>query len=104
MADSEKTPCKHGDPSCPCQDGDSCHYEGANPWPEPSTQQKAAWDEQRVKEKWPEEEYGTHIGGSEELGYKVWVCFPQQGDNAMGRGDTPTAAWADAASRLSKGE
>lgn len=23
--------CKYGDPSCPCQDGDSCHYEGDNP-------------------------------------------------------------------------
>ena len=20
-------PCPHGDPSCPCQDGDPCHYE-----------------------------------------------------------------------------
>lgn len=32
---SEKTPggkpCKYGDPLCPCQDGDACHYEGENP-------------------------------------------------------------------------
>lgn len=21
-------PCPHGDPTCPCQDGDPCHYEG----------------------------------------------------------------------------
>jgi hypothetical protein len=21
-------PCKYGDPACPCQDGDACHYEG----------------------------------------------------------------------------
>jgi hypothetical protein len=24
-------PCPHGDALCPCQDGDSCHYEGRNP-------------------------------------------------------------------------
>jgi len=24
--------CKHGDPLCPCPDGDMCHYEGPNPW------------------------------------------------------------------------
>jgi hypothetical protein len=23
--------CKYGDPLCPCQDGDMCHYEGDNP-------------------------------------------------------------------------
>lgn len=23
----ETRPCKHGDPLCPCQDGDACHYE-----------------------------------------------------------------------------
>lgn len=23
--------CKGGDPTCPCQDGDQCHYEGDNP-------------------------------------------------------------------------
>ncbi len=23
--------CPHGDPLCPCQDGDSCHYEGKDP-------------------------------------------------------------------------
>lgn len=23
--------CKYGDPTCPCQDGDPCHYEGDNP-------------------------------------------------------------------------
>lgn len=28
--------CKYGDPSCPCQDGDSCHYEGENPWTPPA--------------------------------------------------------------------
>ena len=22
--------CKYGDPTCPCQDGDPCHYEGEN--------------------------------------------------------------------------
>jgi hypothetical protein len=27
--------CKYGDPTCPCQDGDLCHYEGKNAWPAP---------------------------------------------------------------------
>lgn len=27
----EATKCKYGDPLCPCQDGDLCHYEGKNP-------------------------------------------------------------------------
>ena len=29
------TPCKYGDPLCPCQDGDQCHYEGENPMTPP---------------------------------------------------------------------
>lgn len=28
--------CPHGDPFCPCQDGDSCHYEGPDPFPCPN--------------------------------------------------------------------
>jgi hypothetical protein len=28
-------PCKYGDPFCPCQDGDLCHYEGPNPMTPP---------------------------------------------------------------------
>lgn len=28
-------PCPHGDPFCPCQDGDACHYEGRASWPSP---------------------------------------------------------------------
>ncbi len=28
-----KRACKYGDASCPCQDGDMCHYEGPNPMP-----------------------------------------------------------------------
>lgn len=27
--------CKYGDPCCPCQDGDPCHYEGENPMTPP---------------------------------------------------------------------
>lgn len=27
--------CKFGDPLCPCQDGDSCHYEGPDAWAVP---------------------------------------------------------------------
>lgn len=32
------TTCPHGDPSCPCQDGDAlgCHYEGFDPLPCPN--------------------------------------------------------------------
>jgi hypothetical protein len=25
--------CPYGDPTCPCQDGDACHYEGPDAWP-----------------------------------------------------------------------
>lgn len=25
------TACKYGDPTCPCQDGQICHYEGVRP-------------------------------------------------------------------------
>lgn len=28
--------CPHGDLTCPCQDGDSCHYEGADAMPCPN--------------------------------------------------------------------
>ncbi len=28
-------PCEYGDPFCPCQDGDACHYRGHNPLPDP---------------------------------------------------------------------
>lgn len=27
--------CPHGDPFCPCPDGDACHYEGPDPMPCP---------------------------------------------------------------------
>jgi hypothetical protein len=33
----EKT-CKYGDKSCPCQDGDTCHYEGKNPMKPPKAE------------------------------------------------------------------
>ena len=31
------TACLHGDPTCPCQDGDSCHYTGNDPSRCPTT-------------------------------------------------------------------
>jgi hypothetical protein len=30
--------CPHGDVTCPCQDGDPCHYEGVDPMPCPTTE------------------------------------------------------------------
>ncbi len=30
-----KRVCPGGDTTCPCQDGDMCHYEGPNAWPIP---------------------------------------------------------------------
>lgn len=30
------TPCRYGDATCPCQDGDSCHYEGPDAMEPPS--------------------------------------------------------------------
>ena len=29
MDDRKSNICVHGDPTCPCQDGDGCHYEPA---------------------------------------------------------------------------
>jgi hypothetical protein len=29
--------CPHGDPYCPCQDNDECHYEGKHPMQCPTT-------------------------------------------------------------------
>jgi hypothetical protein len=31
MPRSEQLTCSHGDPLCPCPDGDLCHYEGPDP-------------------------------------------------------------------------
>src|ERR1017187_8060869 len=36
---TKKGPCKYGDPFCPCQDGDQCHYEGINPMKPPNEYQ-----------------------------------------------------------------
>lgn len=33
--------CPHGDPTCPCPDGLSCHYEGPDAWPSPTETQAA---------------------------------------------------------------
>jgi hypothetical protein len=27
--------CPYGDPCCPCPDGDACHYQGHDAWPDP---------------------------------------------------------------------
>ena len=35
----QKKPCVGNDPFCPCQDGDSCHYEGNDPFPVPLIKQ-----------------------------------------------------------------
>ena len=32
----ERARCAHGDPTCPCADGDACHYEGPDAWPAPA--------------------------------------------------------------------
>lgn len=31
MSTEQERRCKYGDPYCPCQDGDTCHYEGKDP-------------------------------------------------------------------------
>jgi hypothetical protein len=41
-------PCKYGDPFCPCEDGDQCHYEGENPM----TPSKVPLDEYRKPGDW----------------------------------------------------
>ncbi len=35
--------CKYGDPLCPCQDGDMCHYEGPNPMKPPNVTNEMQW-------------------------------------------------------------
>lgn len=35
-AELPRKSCKYGDPLCPCQDGDMCHYEGENPMSPPT--------------------------------------------------------------------
>lgn len=48
---SPKPKCKYGDPGCPCQDGDECHYEGENPWPPPKpaeSPRKLTWAEETM--------------------------------------------------------
>lgn len=37
--------CKYGDPTCSCQDGDPCHYEGENPMSPPNLRDKATREE-----------------------------------------------------------
>lgn len=44
--------CRYGDPTCPCQDGDSCHYEDAGDspaWPIVGAGPFAGWAVERVR-------------------------------------------------------
>lgn len=38
-------PCKFGDVTCPCSDGDPCHYEGPNPMMPPAARKQASGNE-----------------------------------------------------------
>lgn len=40
-ATAEPRLCKYGDPTCPCPDGDLCHYEGKDAWPAPAVSHNA---------------------------------------------------------------
>lgn len=42
------TNCKYGDPICPCQDGDACHYEGADPMNVPPEYVRRAVEQARM--------------------------------------------------------
>lgn len=67
-ADAEQRPCKYGDPHCPCQDGDLCHYEGPNPMsPESAAMERAryAWEDIDEAHRRPDTErdnYGRAVG------------------------------------------
>lgn len=39
--------CFYGDPTCPCQDGDPCHYEGDDPMNVPPEYARRAIERQR---------------------------------------------------------
>ena len=39
------TPCEFGDSTCPCQDGDECHYKGEHPMTPPDALTKDNNDE-----------------------------------------------------------
>jgi hypothetical protein len=41
--------CEFGDPACPCQDGDMCHYKGDNPFPQPAGLSSAAPSERDIE-------------------------------------------------------
>ena len=38
----EKKVCKYGDSTCPCPDGDMCHYEGLGAWKSPTVEPPVA--------------------------------------------------------------
>lgn len=44
---AEGQPCPYGDPFCPCQDGDLCHYEGKDPLKTVSGSQRIRLSTQR---------------------------------------------------------
>jgi len=69
-------PCKYGDPTCPCQDGGMCNYEGQNPMPVPS---RHAYRTHRWVSHRQMTDYGT--------GYE-YVCFCDEcGTENMGDPD-----------------
>lgn len=75
-----KSACKYGDPTCPCQDGDMCNYEGPNPMTPPTpllrvymvATQKAMRDGQCVGER---NEYYVTLGQLERIVLEI-----QKGD------------------------
>lgn len=62
------TACKHGDPTCPCQDGDLCHYEGMDAWCAPLRLVVPYTDLRpetyRATKDWPGVEY-VYVGGDD---------------------------------------
>lgn len=62
--------CKYGDPYCPCQDGDPCHYEGDNPMTPPAVTELerfvAWWDE------WTKDTPSWREGRQRSVGWLIW--------------------------------
>ncbi len=53
--------CKYGDPFCPCQDANICHYEGENPMPPPLTAPKCPYCAAAIPRWWHAGQYWHRI-------------------------------------------
>ena len=70
------TDCPHGDPHCPCQDGDACHYEDVG--------DSKAWDHSGTYVEFHHD--GIPEGGGKPLTDEQWLRLFAVVDNRKGWG------------------